>query len=61
MITLWFKPGPDKSKMIQALKKSAHIKVADAKEAVEIQRVTFEPQYRDAVSNAIYDAGGKLV
>ena len=63
MITLWFKPAEsyNKSKMIEALKKSAHISLADAREAVEIQRVTFEPQYRDDVSDAIYKAGGKLV
>ena len=65
MVTLWFKP-PSKSgieylKMVSAIKNSAHISLRDAKDAVEIERVTCEVKYKDAVIKEIEKAGGKLV
>ena len=61
MITLWFKPGPNKLEMVRAIKNSAHISLRDAKDAVEIHRIKFEEVYKDDVIKAIEKTGGKLV
>jgi ribosomal protein L7/L12 len=57
-VTLWFKPGENPSQVVTAIKDSAHIPLGDAKDAVEIQRVTCKKEYREDVIKAIEDAGG---
>lgn len=58
-VTLWFKPGEAETlKLVKAIKDSAHISLRDAKDAVEIQRVTCKKEYREAVIKAIEAAGG---
>lgn len=61
MVTLWFKPGPDKGAMILVLKQYAHITLSDARNAFEIERVKCKKEYRDALIKAIEKAGGKIV
>ena len=61
MVTLWFKPGDAKTlKLVKAIKDSAHISLRDAKDAVEIQRVTCDKKYREAVIEAIEAVGGLI-
>lgn len=57
-VTLWFKPGEHPTQVVKAIKDSAHIPLGDAKDAVEIQRVTCKKEYREAVISAIEAAGG---
>ncbi len=57
-VTLWFKPGEHPTQVVEAIKNSAHIPLRDAKDAVEIQRVTCKKEYREAVIKAIEAAGG---
>ena len=65
MVTLWFKPpyktGAEYLKMVSAIKGSAHISLRDAKDAVEIERVTCDEKYKESVIKAIEKAGGKMV
>ena len=60
MVTLWFKPGPNKGQMIQVLKEKAHITLSDARNAVEIQRVKCKKEYKQDLIEAIEKAGGKI-
>lgn len=61
MVTLWFKPGPNKGVMIQVLKQNAHITLSDARNAVEIERIKCKKEYKDTLIKAIEKAGGKIV
>ena len=65
MVTLWFKPpfksGPKYLAMVAAIKTSAHISLAAAKDAVDIERVKCDEKYKDTVIKAIEEVGGKMV
>lgn len=59
--TVWFQPGPNKSRVIQAIKRVLNISLAEVKDAVEIQRVKCEKSKRRELIIEIEKAGGKEV
>lgn len=59
--TVWFQPGPNKSLVIQAIKRVLNISLAEVKDAVEIQRVKCEKSKRRELIIEIEKAGGKEV
>ena len=56
---VWFQPGPNKSRVIQAIKRVLNISLAEVKDAVEIQRVKCEKSKRRELIIEIEKAGGK--
>lgn len=60
MVTLWFKPGPFKLQMINALKKTANLDLREAKDACELGRVTCHEADRKSVILAIEENGGTV-
>ncbi len=60
MVTLWFKPGPSKLEVVKAIKDTLHMSLKDAKDAVELGRITCYPDDRERLVKAMEDAGAKL-
>lgn len=59
--TVWFQPGPNKSRVIQAIMRVLNISLAEVRDAVEIQRVKCEKSKRRELIIEIEKAGGKEV
>ena len=58
MVTLWFKPGSFKVSIIKAIKETIQINLRDARDAVELGRVSCEEADRQNLIDAIEVAGG---
>ena len=54
MVTLWFKPGAAKLQVVKAIKETIAINLRDAKDAVELGRVTCEEADRQMLIDAIH-------
>lgn len=61
MITLPFIPGASKLRVIKAIKRTTNCTLLEAKDAVDLQRVSCEPEQREDLIKAIEDAGGKVM
>ncbi len=59
--TVWFQPGPNKSRVIKAIMRVLNISLAEVRDAVEIQRVKCEKSKRRELIIEIEKAGGKEV
>ena len=61
MITLPFNPGASKLRVIKAIKCTIHCSLREAKDAVDLQRVSCKPEQREKLVKAIEAAGGKVM
>lgn len=61
MITLPFIPGPSKLDVVVAIKLTTRCSLREAKDAVDLQRVSCEPEQREDLIKAIEGAGGKVM
>ena len=61
MITLPFIPGASKLRVIKAIKRTTNCTLLEAKDAVDLQRVSCEYEQREELIKAIEDAGGKVM
>lgn len=60
MVTLWFKPGPSKLKVVKAIKDTLKVSLREARDAVELGRIECVPSYRERLIKAMEAAGAKL-
>ena len=61
MITLPFIPGASKLRVIKAIKRTTNCTLLEAKDAVDLQRVSCEYEQREELIKAIEDAGEKVM
>ena len=61
MVTLTFIPGPSKKQTLKAIKETIDINLGDARDAIEIQRITCREEDKQKLIDAIEIVGGMVM
>lgn len=61
MVTLTFIPGPSKKQTLKAIRETIDIKPSEAREAIDIQRISCREEDKQKLIDAIEIVGGMVM